>query len=118
VFPVPIRVAAALMGALFLLTTVADQSFGDAAHLGGLAFGFFAPMLAGPVFRKQQRRWEQYREDRARQAEADEQAMVDRILAKVHASGMNSLSSGERRALKKATDRQRVRETARARHVR
>jgi membrane associated rhomboid family serine protease len=115
IFPVPIRMAAALIGGLYLLTSVADQNLSDAAHLGGLAFGWFAPLFGGPFVRRQQRRWERYRDDRAHRLEVEEQATVDRILAKVHQNGMNSLSRGERRALKQATERQRVRDAARAR---
>jgi len=51
---------------------------------------------------------------RLAQLEADERAereSVDRILAKVSAKGMNSLSWGEKRALKKASEHQRQRDT-------
>lgn len=44
------------------------------------------------------------------QREEDEQAQIDAILAKVSAHGMNSLTWLERRALRKATERQRRRE--------
>lgn len=47
-----------------------------------------------------------------RAAEAQEQAQIDAILAKVHAQGLHSLSWSEKRALKKATDRQRKRDLA------
>ena len=43
-------------------------------------------------------------------AEENEQALIDAILAKVSAQGMHSLTWSERRALKKATERQRRRE--------
>jgi hypothetical protein len=51
----------------------------------------------------------------ARQAAAErkEQDEIDTILAKVHASGMQSLTWMERRALKRATERQRRRSGAR-----
>jgi hypothetical protein len=42
--------------------------------------------------------------------ERDEQDRVDQILAKVSAHGMNSLTFWEKRALKKATERQRKRD--------
>jgi hypothetical protein len=48
---------------------------------------------------------------RARQAEL-EQAHIDSILAKVSAQGMQSLTWRERRALHKATERQRMLETS------
>lgn len=49
-------------------------------------------------------------------SEAAEQAQIDQILAKVSAHGMQSLSAAEKRALHKATERQRQRdlETGRA----
>jgi hypothetical protein len=57
-----------------------------------------------------------------RLVEADrvERERVDTILQKVSASGMNSLTYGERRTLKKATEHQRKRdaELARARRGR
>jgi Zn-dependent protease len=51
-------------------------------------------------------------------AEASEQVQIDQILAKVSAHGMHSLTSAEKRALQKATERQRQRDlqTSRARH--
>jgi Zn-dependent protease len=51
-------------------------------------------------------------------AEASEQTQIDQILAKVSAKGMHSLTSAEKRALQKATERQRQRdlETSRPRH--
>ena len=54
---------------------------------------------------------------RAREEQA-EQAKIDHILAKVSAHGMHSLTWGEKRALHKATERQRKRdlETGRTRH--
>jgi hypothetical protein len=117
-FPVPIRVAALLLGVLFVGTAVADGDLSNAAHLGGLAFGFFAPWVAGPYLRKQQRRYEQYRDTRAARAEVTEQKEIDRILAKVSSSGMQSLTRIERRTLAKASDRQKARDRQRATRVR
>jgi hypothetical protein len=47
-----------------------------------------------------------------KQAET-EQAKIDAILAKVSAQGMNSLNWFEKRALRKATERQRMAELSR-----
>ena len=44
------------------------------------------------------------------EAEAAEQVQIDSILAKVSAQGMHSLTWGEKRALRKATERQRLRD--------
>ncbi|HEX8342287.1 MAG TPA: rhomboid family intramembrane serine protease [Tepidisphaeraceae bacterium] len=113
-FPVPIRWAVALFAVVFALSSVVDGDLADAAHLGGLGFGFFAPWLAGPYLRKQQRRYEQYRDTRAARAEVAEQNEIDRILAKVSSSGMQSLTRVERRTLAKASDRQKARDRERA----
>jgi len=64
--------------------------------------------------RKQASRWAQRRAAKAAQAERDEQQSIDAILAKVSAHGMHSLSWWEKRTLKKATERQRERDAARA----
>ena len=117
-FPLPIRVAAALFGAFFLLSAVADNNLSDAAHLGGLAFGFFSPYLAGPILKKRMKQWRDSQERRARQAERDEAQDIDRILQKVHDTGMNSLTRGEKKTLARATERQRKADMARARRAR
>jgi membrane associated rhomboid family serine protease len=117
-FPLPIRVAAALFGAFFLLAMVADRDFSSAAHLGGLAFGFFAPWVGGPVVAKKQRQWQQWSKDRVATAEREDFAAVDRILQKVHEHGMNSLTRSERKLLKNATERQRQAELKRASRTR
>ena len=73
---------------------------------------------------KRQSRYSKWQAERAQRraeteaaAAASEQAQIDQILAKVSAQGMHSLTSGEKRALQKATERQRQREleTGRAR---
>lgn len=117
VFPVPIRVAAALFGAFFLLAAVADNDLSSAAHLGGLAFGFFAPYLGGPVLARTANNWKKKQTARAQASEREELQNIDRILEKVHQQGMNSLSRAEKKALQRATDRQRQQELSqRARH--
>lgn len=114
-FPVAIRTAALLLGILFTLTAVADRDLSNAAHLGGLLFGFFAPWLAGPVISRQRHKWEQYRAHRELESELSEQREVDRILAKVAEKGMQSLTSGEKRALSRATANQKKRDQRRDR---
>lgn len=116
IFPVPIRIAVALFAAFFLLSVAGDKSFGDAAHLGGLAFGFFAPWLAGPYLIKQQNNFRRRSAERARQAEIDEQTAVDRILDKVANSGMHSLSEAEKKTLARASENQRKRDAQRPRY--
>jgi len=115
IFPVPIRIAVALIGAFYLLSALADRNLSNAAHLGGLAFGFFAPWLAGPILAKQMRQWQKRRTRSVVARERAEQQQIDAILAKVSAQGMQSLTRGERRTLKHATEQQRKRDAKAAR---
>ncbi len=105
VFPVPIR----LMAVLFALNSFFVVLFnrgpnpgGEAAHFAGMAMGA-AYVLLGPRWDKfsMKRRagsWEKRLEESRRL-----QVEVDRILAKVHRSGLHSLTSVEKRTLKRAT---------------
>jgi membrane associated rhomboid family serine protease len=117
-FPLPIRVAAGLFGAFFLLAVVADHDYSSAAHLGGLAFGFIAPWVGGPVIAKKRRQLQQWSAKRSADADREEFEAVDRILQKVHNQGMNSLSRSERKLLKNATERQRQADLKRASRAR
>ena len=121
VIPITMRVLAILYAVLYLFTIIGDRNMSDAAHLGGLAFGAAAVFVGrrfGGVWERQRYGWEQRRKQRGRDRERDEEAAIDRILQKVHDKGMNSLSWSEKRTLKRATDRQRQTETARARRAR
>ncbi len=104
-FPVPIRVAAALFGALYLLTSFGGN-LSDAAHLGGLAFGWFAPLIYVKYLTGLRQRFADANLRRQRQAEVDEQQEIDRILEKVSRQGMHSLSGREKRTLARASQRQ------------
>jgi Zn-dependent protease len=64
--------------------------------------------------RKKPGKWAQRRAAREAAAERTEQEQIDRILAKVSAHGMQSLSWTEKRTLKKATEHQRQRDLERA----
>ena len=99
---------------LYLLTIVGDHDYSNAAHLGGLAFGFFAPWLGGPLLVRQQMKLRAWQGDRALQEEIDEQQAVDRILEKVSQSGMQSLTGREKKTLQRASDNQRKRDKERA----
>jgi membrane associated rhomboid family serine protease len=103
-FPVPIRVlAVAAAFAYFLLViTRSANAGGEAVHL--------ASMAAGAAYILLQPRWEELGlRNRAKSWEkrAQEQRSleveVDRILAKVHQFGLHSLTTKEKRTLKKAT---------------
>ncbi len=104
IFPVPIRVAAIGLMMLYMINVLVDggNSGGDAAHLGGMAAGaayvLFAPRLGRFKLKVRAGSWDKKIED-----ERKLQIEVDRILAKVHHSGLHSLTSKERRILKKAT---------------
>lgn len=111
-FPITMRALAGLYGVFFLLSTFADRNFSDAAHLGGLLFGFLAPYFAGPKLRDFQEAVESKRRMRLIETEQNEQAEIDRILAKVSAQGMHSLTRTEQKTLKNATARQQKRDAA------
>jgi len=110
VFPVPIRVAAVVLTIAYFLTVVTrgGNAGGDACHLAGMAAG------AGYVFSQSWRekfklkmrtgRWEKHVA-----AQRDLQVEVDRILKKVHDSGIHSLSSKERKILRQATKAEQMR---------
>lgn len=109
-FPVPIRIAAIGLTAVYLVAilTKGANAGGDAAHLAGMAAG------AAYVFSQSWRdkfklklrsgQWE-----KRMAAQRDLQAEVDRILAKVHNSGIQSLSSKERKILREATKAEQTR---------
>jgi membrane associated rhomboid family serine protease len=121
VIPMTMRVMAILFAVFYLLSIVGDRDMSDAAHLGGMAFGaalvYFGRGFGGMVNR-QWLGWAQRRKRRVAASEQAEQETIDRILQKVHEKGMNSLSWSERRTLKRATDRQRESDLARARRAR
>ena len=112
-FFVPVRIAAAVFGVYYLLSAILDRSLSDAAHLGGLAFGFLAPWLIGPWFYRRRKNRNRRRLQRAAELEQTEQLTVDRILEKVSHHGMHSLSRSEKKALQRATERQRLADLAR-----
>ena len=121
VIPMTMRVMAILFAVFYLLSIVGDRDMSDAAHLGGMAFGAAFVYLGRhfrPLLERQRHGWSQRANRRVAQAERDEQETIDRILQKVHEKGMNSLSWNEKRALKRATERQRPADMARARRTR
>jgi rhomboid family protein len=103
-FPVPIRVAAVGFILLFAVNVFlgGGNAGGDAAHLGGMAAGaayvLLGPRLARYKLKTQAGSWEKKAE-----TERKLQIEVDRILAKVHNSGLHSLTGREKKILKRAT---------------
>ncbi len=116
-FPVKIRVVALVLGGWYVLNVFqgGNNAGGDACHLAGLGFGVWWAM-------KGERWWGGYRRQarvkpaqmggfrkRVAQRRADAE-LIDRILSKVHTSGVASLSERERDALADATMRQQAEE--------
>jgi membrane associated rhomboid family serine protease len=106
VFPVPIRIAAVGLMIVYLVNVATalghGAAGGDAAHLGGMAAGV-AYVLLQPAWdrftlKMRSGSWEKRLEEGRRL-----QIEVDRILAKVHRSGLHSLTRREKAALKRAT---------------
>lgn len=115
-FPVPIRFAAALfigIAVYRLLSGIARGGFAggisDAAHLGGAVAGAFwmwvLPGLRRGLVSTRIRRgkgaWQ-----RKLKKQADQLAEIDAILHKIHKQGIGSLTPGEKRTLRNATQQQ------------
>ena len=104
IFPVPIRFAAIGLTAVYflILITRGGNAGGHAAHLAGMAAG--AAYVYSQSWRHKYtsklhtRQWEKHVT-----AQRDLQAEVDRILQKVHESGIQSLTRKEKNILKEAT---------------
>jgi membrane associated rhomboid family serine protease len=112
IFPVKLMYFAIIFAAISILTLLRPDQFsnagGQAAHLGGMVAGavyvlsqswrgkFTAKIKAG--------RWE-----KRRAAKRDLEIELDRILKKVHDSGIQSLTSKEKRTLKEATRAEQMR---------
>jgi membrane associated rhomboid family serine protease len=104
IFPIPIRVAAAGLIAVYAINILTGQgnAGGDAAHLGGMAAGA-AYILLTPQFARFHLKRRARHSERNLQRDRDLQIEVDRILAKVHQSGLHSLTGKEKRTLQRAT---------------
>lgn len=110
VFPVPIRVAAIIC--LFIATVIilgkGSNAGGEAAHLGGMAAG--AIYVVSQSWRaKFKLKIRSGAGERKMAAQRNLQLEVDRILQKVHESGLHSLTPKEKRILKQATESERLR---------
>ena len=109
-FPVPIRVAAIIL--IFIATAAllgqGSNAGGEAAHLGGMAAG--AVYVFSQSWRDKLRlkmrtgQWE-----RKMAARRNIHVELDRILQKVHESGIHSLTSKEKKILKEATKAEQMR---------
>lgn len=110
IFPVPIRIAAIGLTAVYFLIVITrgGNAGGNAAHLAGMAAGaayvFSQSWRDKFKFKFRSGRWEKQMEEQRKL-----QFEVDRILAKVHNSGIQSLNSKEKKILKEATKAEQMR---------
>jgi len=110
IFPIPLWIMAVVTMGIALATvwTRGPNAGGEAAHLGGMIAGglyvYFEKHRQRFVGKFQKGRWE--RKITAEHATTEE---IDRILEKVHRSGIHSLTHGEKRALKRATEAEKTR---------
>ena len=121
IFPVPIRTAAIILGAIYLLKTLGAETSrtADACHFGGLAMGALwvwleakgiirLPSRIGGAVGTSGRKWVQVKVrkgawERKMKREQAQQAEIDRILRKIHEKGLNSLSRDEKKRLHDAS---------------
>ncbi|MFZ0035259.1 MAG: rhomboid family intramembrane serine protease, partial [Sedimentisphaerales bacterium] len=104
-FPIPIRVAAIAFTAiyLFFVITKGANAGGDAAHLAGMATG--AIYVFSDSWRAKLRlKIQSGRRQKKMAAEHNLQVELDRILQKVHDSGIHSLTPKEKKILRQATE--------------
>jgi membrane associated rhomboid family serine protease len=110
IFPVPIRIAAVGLTAVYFLYVVTKgaNAGGHAAHLAGMAAGaayvFSQSWRDKFKFKLQSGHWE-----KQMAAQRNLQVEVDRILHKVNESGIQSLTSKEKKILKEATRTEQMR---------
>jgi membrane associated rhomboid family serine protease len=112
IFPMKLIVLALAFAAISIITLLRPDQFanagGQAAHLAGMAVG------AAYVFSQSWRdkfklKFRSGHWEKRMAAQRNLQVEVDRILAKVHNSGIQSLSSKERKILKEATKTEQMR---------
>jgi len=108
-FPLPIRVVALILTLFAIFGIIkGENAGGEAAHLGGMAVG--AIYVLSQSWRdklKLKARAGQWEKKVA--ARRNLQLELDRILQKVHDSGIHSLTSKEKKILKQATKAEQVR---------
>jgi membrane associated rhomboid family serine protease len=116
-FPVPVRYAVIIIGAIELLLITSNDRIAHAAHLGGALFAFIyfrwlhgrfgggAGLAANWKHRQVKKRWEQAQRDGERLREAMEE--IDPILRKIGREGMDSLTREERKKLEQVSEMKR-----------
>jgi membrane associated rhomboid family serine protease len=109
-FPLPIRVVALILTLLAIAGIISgDNAGGEAAHLAGMALGA-AYVLSGPWRDRYKLKVRSGAWQRKMTAQRNLQSEVDRILQKVHDSGLHNLTSREKKMLKKATEAEQQRQ--------
>ncbi len=106
VIPMSLRTLAIVLLVVSVISFAGGRNAGgEAAHLAGMAVGavyvLWQPWFRNVRLGNRKGNWAR-KMDRERQFQAD----VDRILAKVHNSGIKSLTYREKRILKEATQRE------------
>lgn len=115
-FPLPIRLAAVLIFGAMIFKVVrafaigaAVAAMGDVAHLGG-AVAAAVWVLMGPRLHESwkfsRQRVKQGAWERKMAQKRNQQEEIDRILQKIHDSGIGSLTSGEKKILQNASREQ------------
>jgi membrane associated rhomboid family serine protease len=107
IFPVRLRIVAVILALVSILTLLRPEQFenagGEAAHLAGMAAGAIYVFSQGWrerfKLKIQSGRWE-----KKIVTERSLQAELDRILQKVHDSGIQSLTPKEKKLLRQATE--------------
>ena len=104
VFPVPIRLAAVIFTAIYILTVVTKgpNAGGDAAHLAGMAAGAIYVVSQSRLTHLRSKIDSVVSERRAR-SRREFQDQLDNILGKIHKSGLHSLTRKEKNILRRAT---------------
>jgi len=112
IFPVKITVLAIIFAAISIITLLRpdlyENASGQAAHLAGMAAGAFY-VLAESWRNKLKLKIRAGAWEKKIAEQRNFQQEVDRILQKVHESGIQSLTSREKKMLKKATDAEQTR---------
>lgn len=104
-FPIPIRVAAIAFTVIyfFFVITKGANAGGDAAHLAGMAAGAIYVFSQG--WRERFKlKIQSGRRQKKIATERNLQLELDRILQKVHTSGIHSLTPKEKKLLRQATE--------------
>jgi membrane associated rhomboid family serine protease len=107
IIPLRLSVLALILAAVSIMTLLRPARFsnagGEAAHLGGMAAGAIY-VLSESWRTKLKLRIQSGRWQKKMDAERNLQVELDRILQKVHDSGIYSLTSAEKKTLKQATE--------------